>query len=316
MELAGRFRLNASHLDDDSLERWLNRLEQIFEARGETRPVVVDLQGAKMRVGEMAPADRLPDELTLVCAPGPETAAGAIPVPHPELFEAVRPGERLTLNDARVELEVTAHGGHRLGARVVRNGPLSAHKGINRPDHPIPYRRLRDRDRAVVRRATRRPFCQLAFSFVLDGSEVPLLRAETNAHLVAKLERPEALPHVSAIAHAFDEIWFCRGDLGAQAGLSALGPLQRRFAAAVGDLPVPALLAGQVLEHMSSCPEPTRTEVVHLYDAACSGWAGIVLSDETANGRDPVAVARFLCGLPYVRRGDRTPSVSPCESSL
>jgi len=206
----------------------------------------------------------------------------------------------LTLDDARIELEVREVGGDRLRARVVRNGSLTAHKGVNRPEHPIPYRALRDRDRAVIERASCYPFCQLALSFVVDGAEAALLREVTDAHLVAKLERTEALQHTEAIARTFDELWFCRGDLGSQAGLAALGPLQRRFAEALPRLSVPALLAGQVLEHMSGGHAPTRSEVVHLYDAACAGWAGVVLSDETAIGRDPVAVARWLSSLPFV----------------
>jgi pyruvate kinase len=137
---------------------------------------------------------------------------------------------------------------------------------------------------------------EAAFSFVHDGHEATLLRRQGFARIVAKLERPEALGHLGAIDRSFDELWLCRGDLGAQAGLPALGRLQAEVTAALPRLSHPVFLAGGVLAQMVEHREPTRSEVVHLYDVARAGYAGVVLSDETAVGRYPLAAARAAAG--------------------
>ena len=300
MDTAARFRLNAAHLPGDELRSWLERLDAIYQRRGESRPVVIDLQGAKMRVGRLTRERRLAGEVTLVCAGEDPGIEAEVPVPHPELFQVCQPGERLTLDDARITLEVAEVSGQRIRARVLAGEVLRSSKGINRMEHPVPFQGLAAADLKALELARPHPFCQFAFSFVLDGSEAARLRGETDAHLVAKLERPEALDHVPAIDAAFDELWLCRGDLGSQAGLGALGSLQHDFARRIPELDKPALLAGQVLEHMTHHPEPTRSEVVHLHDTARLGWAGVVLSDETAVGAHPGAVRNLLRGLPFI----------------
>ena len=301
--VVGRFRLNASHLDADSLTRWLELLDGLYRDGCDPRPVVVDLQGAKMRVGRLPAVAELPTEVTLVHADRCRRP-GRIPVPHAELFDAVSVGQRLVLNDARVELVVTARHHGELAAQVVRDGPLSSRKGINRADHPLPYTHLLRRDLDMIRAARRFGGCQFAFSFALDGNEAALLRAETDAQLVGKVERAGAMDRLDALDRAFDELWFCRGDLGSQVGLAGLGEVQRRFVDRMPGLCSPCLLAGQVLEHLTHHPEPTRSEVVHLYDASRAGWSGVVLSDETAMGDHPLDVARLLAELPFVAGDD------------
>ncbi len=295
MATADRFRLNGSHLTPDELEGWLKRLAAIFERVGRVIPVVVDLQGAKMRIGRYPEVSSLPARVSVRLGEVSDTPE-VIPVPHAELFAVAVPGERLLLNDAQVELLVTAVSDGSMEADVTRDGPLSSRKGINRPDHPLPFDALLPRDAAQVAVARRFPFVRFAYSFVHTGREAAMLReAAPGAHLIAKIERPEAMEHLAAVDAAFDETWFCRGDLGAQAGIERLGVLQARYADAIGvALHKPAILAGQVLHHMSDHPTPTRSEVVHLYDTRRLGWAGIVLSDETAVGANPELVADVL----------------------
>jgi pyruvate kinase len=296
---ANAFRLNAAHMTLQGLETWLARLAALRRELPELS-VVVDLQGAKMRLGAMPALAQLPPELTLRLA-SESSGLPVLPVPHPELFAAVAPGEQLTLNDGRIWLEVLRVEEHQLTARVVRNGALSGFKGINRPAHPIACRALTPDDAQRVQVGSRYPFVGFAFSFVHTGQEGELLAAATDCRRVAKLECPESLTHLPAIAAAFDELWLARGDLGEQAGLARLGPLQTQFEGAFGSLGKPVLLGGQVLEHMSSFPQPTRSEVVHLHDLDRRGWTGIVLSDETAIGKHPVEVADFLDGMGHGR---------------
>ncbi len=302
---ANAFRLNAAHMTLPALEAWLLRLDRLRKAIPELS-ATVDLQGGKMRLGALPVLDRLPPTVTLRLAAESE-GPPVLPVPHPELFDAVAVGEQLTLNDGRVWLEVLRVDGPQLTARVVRNGPLCGFKGINRPAHPISCRALTPDDARRVELAGKFPFVGFAFSFVHDGHEGALLAAVTGGRRVAKLECPEALTHLPAIAAAFDELWLARGDLGEQAGLARLGPLQTEFEGAFGALGKPVLLGGQVLEHMTTFPQPTRSEVVHLHDLDRRGWTWIVLSDETAIGKHPVEVADFLDGMGHGRSRTRSP---------
>ena len=290
---AGRFRLNAAHLATGELRGWLVRLARLFGDSKDPPPIVIDLQGAKMRIGKYPSVAGLPERVTLSDV-ATSDAVGVIPVPHQDLFESVSVGETLTLNDGRVRLEIETVAAHRLEARVILDGPLSSFKGVNRSVHPIPWHGFCDADLERISEARPFPFVQFAFSFVHTGAEATLLRARTDARLVAKIERPEAMEHLDAISRQFDEVWFCRGDLAEQAGLSRLGALQHRMERAIPRFRCPVFLAGQVLEHMSLFPQPTRSEAVHLYEVTQRGWSGIVLSDETAIGRCVIEVADFL----------------------
>jgi pyruvate kinase len=126
--------------------------------------------------------------------------------------------------------------------------------------------------------------------------EADWLRAVAPASLViGKIERAEAVSNLGTIATRVDAVWICRGDLGAQLGPGALA--RSVAAVAPSSLSVPVLMAGQVLEHLTSHPEPTRSEVCHLFDLVARGYAGIVLSDETAIGCDPVHAVSTAASL-------------------
>lgn len=301
LSVADRFRLNASHLSPESLGVWLEKLTRIYEEQRRSLRVVVDLQGAKMRIGSYPKTEKLPDSITLLHTEKSLDPA-VIPVPEELFFNELKAGDAIVLNDARVELKIMAvDKKEQATATVVRNGPLSSSKGINRAPHPIPYTVLSKRDESMIAASKQFPFVEYAFSFVNDGSEAAIIRPHISGkRLAAKIERLEAMSRLDAIIAQFDELWLCRGDLGAEAGLAALGALQARFVRTViGEqkptTPAkPAFLAGQVLEYMTHFPQPTRSEVVHLYDARAAGFEGAVLSDETAVGRNPLAVCRFL----------------------
>lgn len=122
----------------------------------------------------------------------------------------------------------------------------------------------------MIEIASKYKFIEYAFSFVLKGNEAEMLRTYTkDKRIIAKIERPETFPHLDSIDRKFDELWLCRGDLGSLAGIFNVGPLQSFFIKKMkADLKKPCYLAGQVLEHMTYFPIPTRSELAHLHDAA------------------------------------------------
>jgi len=278
---ATAFRLNASHMSPDELEVILWRVQATLPRL----PVVVDLQGAKMRLGEFETrAVQRGERLRFAVNPGD---GETVPLPHPELFRVVAVGETLSCDDDRLRLIVSDVGEEAVETRCLTDGELRPRKGVNLVEHPVALADLTPRDLKHIRRAVSHPPVSFACSFMRDGSEAGWIRSRAaGCPVIGKVERRAALSRLESIATQVDEIWICRGDLGSQLGTVELARWVGGFRP--GGLRIPVLMAGQVLEHLTSHPEPTRSEVCHLYDLARRGYAGIVLSDETAIGTDPV----------------------------
>ena len=285
------FRLNTSHLSIAQLHQWLSRIVPFLASLNPRMPLVLDLQGSKWRLGDFPPFDlECGQSLELVCAASTDHA-GVLPVPHPDFFQAatLSSGE-IVLNDARSCLSVEEVTADSIRARVTEGGEISPKKGITYTSSAYRKESLNEKDQEILAQTRHHDFIRYAISYVKDASEMSGYRAFSgdSAYLIAKLERKPALFEAMQIARLADELWLCRGDLGAEMGPRAMAEAVHKFSHQVKDFRVPVHLAGQVLEHMSGHPSPTRSEVCHLYDALISGYRGFVLSDETAVGRYPV----------------------------
>lgn len=278
------FRLNASHMTRDTLR------ERITAARqaAPNVPVIVDLQGAKMRLGDFEKCDIAAGECVRFTLDGEDS----IPLPHPEVYSVLSRGDRISIDDGRISGVVEQVSAGSLEIRFLSGGQLKPRKGFNRENHPLVLTDLCARDAELGRVAYECGCRSFAVSFVQDGGECEWIRrAFEGAQVTSKIERHDALHNIEAIAEKSDAVWVCRGDLGVQIGLSRLGHAvagidPRRFE-------TPVIMAGQVLEHTTTHREATRSEVCHIYDLVRSGYAGIVLSDETAIGCDPLNAARL-----------------------
>jgi pyruvate kinase len=287
---ATAFRLNASHMSATAVARALGDLRaELPEA-----PVVIDLQGAKMRIGEVAARElRVGEVVRFAVSPsGPDEVF----LPHAELFDQIEAGESLSVDDDRLRFVVASIEGGVLEARVLAGGTLRPRKGVNVVEHPVRLGDLGAADAEVVERLAGDVGVTWALSFVADGSELDWVRRRAEAaRVIAKVERAAALGAMGFIARAADAIWICRGDLGAQVGAARLARWVGEYSPGHADTAV--LMAGQVFEHLTRHAEPTRSEVCHLYDLIRRGYDGIVLSDETAIGVDPQAAVRCVAGL-------------------
>jgi pyruvate kinase len=183
-----------------------------------------------------------------------------------------------------------------LRARVVRGGAIMERKGITFARSAFRRESLGEKDRSILDRAAgaggRPP--RIAVSYVRDAAEMRTYRRliGASAYLIAKIERDTALEDAQEIARLADELWLCRGDLGAELGLRRMAEAVHDFSAGLRALAAPVLLAGQVLEHMTRSPDPTRAEICGLHDALKRGYQGVVLSDETAIGDFPLESCR------------------------
>ena len=282
------FRLNASHLSPVELANVLAGLRGACDSV----PIVVDLQGAKIRLGRFEPRTVAAGEPLRFALDGRD----GIPVPHPELFHQARPGDVLSVDDGRLRLDVSQVDARSLTAVAAGPGTLRPRKGVNVEPHPVALTGLTAADREACRMAASFGVRTFAFSFMSSAAEAAWLReAVPGCRVVGKIERAEAVERLDEIAAVVDGLWICRGDLGAQLGAAGLA----RFVARLepSQLPCPVLMAGQVLEHLTRHAEPTRSEVCHLHDLLARGYAGIVLSDETAIGRDPVRAVETAAAL-------------------
>jgi pyruvate kinase len=289
------FRLNTSHLSLSHLASWVERLGAFLAARDTAPPLVLDLQGSKWRLGQFPEFERAGGEPVTLIRAASADGRGTLPVPHPDFFRAapMSSGE-IVLDDAKLRLALEAEGPDALQARVIDGGVFLPRKGITYTASTYRQESLGENDRAVLDSTRQLAGVRFAVSYVKDAVEMAHYRAQigSSAHLIAKLERRPALVEAAEIAEAADELWLCRGDLGAELGARAMAEAAHQFSATVRAMPVPVLLAGQVYEHMTAHAAPTRAELCGAYDALRMGYRGFVLSDETAIGRDPIASCR------------------------
>jgi len=289
------FRLNTSHLSLPQLQDWLDKLEA-FRSSLEVRPyLVLDLQGSKWRLGEFTTFELVPgSEVELIYAPSTDHQA-VLPVPHQDFFKAVSisTGE-IVLNDAKSRLMVEAVSPDSVKARVVQGGEISPRKGITFSSSTYRQEALSAKDQAILEQTRYFPSIRYAISYLRDSIEAMKYREllGQTAYLIGKLERQPALDQAPEISLDMDELWLCRGDFGAELGLEEMAEKVYLFSNRIKALKVPVFMAGQVLEHMVDHPTPTRSEVSYIYNCLMSGYRGLVLSDETAIGRNTLESCR------------------------
>ncbi len=287
---ATAFRLNTSHVSLPELAAWLDRLGACFAA-GEAPPLILDLQGSKWRLGALPAGELVAGQRVSVVCAASTRLPGVLPVPHPDFFRAaaVSSGE-IVLDDAKLCLRLEAMAGDALTARVTTGGPILPRKGITYTASAYRQEALHDTDLAILERTRHLTGIRYALSYVKDAVEMASYRRQIGGStpLIAKLERQPAVDEAQQIAESAAELWLCRGDLGAELGARTMAATVSQFSDRVSELPVPVLLAGQIFEHLVEHPSPTRSEVCAAHDALKRGYRGLVLSDETAIGRDPI----------------------------
>ncbi|NLG70961.1 MAG: hypothetical protein GX495_02795 [Chloroflexi bacterium] len=296
------FRLNTSHLSTKQLQQWLQDLQDFFLQEKVQIPVVLDLQGSKWRLGQFPPFELIRGQQVQILPAASFDRPGKLPVPHPDFFSAARiSAADLYLDDARIHLQVRSIQPDCILADIVEGGVIRPRKGITFYASDYRIETLRASDQAVLELARPYGFVRYAISYVKDGAEMGRYRSfiGASAYLTAKIERGPSVEEALAIAASADELWLCRGDLGAELGLRSMAEAVSRFTGLLPEIQVPVLLAGQVFEHMVENPSPTRAEICGLYDALAAGYQGVVLSDETAAGRYPVESCRTAAIFKY-----------------
>jgi pyruvate kinase len=286
-------RVNFSH---GAADEHLGRIVRFREAArrvGKFAAVMADLPGPKMRVKMPAlrflnPGD--PVHFSLAAHP---TEQGDLVITEPEMLADVRAGQRMLLDDGRLQLEAAELAAGRLRCRVLVGGTLHPNKGLNLPDTPLTLPALTARDYEALAVAARAGVDWVAVSFVRAAAAADEVRAACAAvglsvPVLAKVERPEAVGRAGSIVAAFDAIMVARGDLGVELPLEQVPSVQKALIAEARAAGKPVVTATDMLDSMRNNPRPTRAEASDVANAIYDGTDAIMLSGETAVGSYPV----------------------------
>jgi len=294
-------RINFSHGDHATHAQSIATLRQIAEQENRLVAVMADLQGPKLRVGEIeggAVELREGDVVTLTLHPRPG-AAGEIPVPHPALLRDLGAGQTVLLDDGSLELVVVRAGEGSLKCRVVAGGQLTSRKGINVPGATLSFSALTPKDREEAVFALEQGVDFFALSFVRRAADVRELRQFLRGKgvcvsIIAKIEKPEALSVFDAILAEADGIMVARGDLGVETPAEEVPFHQKRIIHACNQAGKPVITATQMLQTMIEHSRPTRAEASDIVNAILDGTDAVMLSGETAVGRYPVEATETM----------------------
>ncbi len=286
-------RLNFSHGTHDEHAEEARLVRAAQERLGRPLALIADLQGPKLRVGELPAPLELDAGDQIWVAPEPAAGAGELPISPPVLGEVLEPGHELLIDDGAVRLRVEETDGSRQRCRVVVGGVVSSHKGVNLPGVPLPIPSLTEKDLRDLDFALGLGVDYIALSFVRSANDIRELRERLNAAgspalVIAKIEKAEALEELEEILSASDAVMVARGDLGVEIGPAAVPLVQKRIILSALEHGKPAITATQMLESMITHADPTRAEASDVANAILDGTSALMLSGETAVGRFPL----------------------------
>ena len=297
-------RLNFSHGTAADKRVLLDTLRNAMRTYGRTVGVMADLQGPKIRVGKFAGSKVLLKTgqefiLDAECRLGDATRAG---LDYPELVEDVTPGDVLLLDDGRIVMDVTRIEGSEINCVVRHGGELSNNKGINKQGGGLSAPALTTKDMEDIKTAAELNVDYVAVSFPKSGGDMRVARellheAGSNAMLIAKIERVEAVANLEDILHACDGVMVARGDLAVEVGDAAVPALQKRIIRSAREHNKFVITATQMMESMIHSPVPTRAEVSDVANAVLDGTDAVMLSAETAAGEYPVETVESMARI-------------------
>jgi len=292
------FRINMSHTDHSAMVALVGRIRAVEEELGRPIGVLADLQGPKLRVGTFAAGSvaLVPGQMfTLDDNPEPGDAS-RVHLPHPEILTSVEPGDRLLIDDGKLQLKAVTCDGRSIACTVVAGNKISDKKGVSLPDTELPVGALTDKDRRDLDAVLAAGVDWVALSFIQRPEDLAEARkvAQGRALLLSKIEKPQAVARLAEIIELSDALMVARGDLGVEVPLEAVPGIQKQITRAARRAGKPVVVATQMLESMISAPVPTRAEVSDVATAVFEGADAIMLSAESAAGQYPVEAVETM----------------------
>ena len=300
-------RLNFSHGTHETHAARISQLRTISTRLSRPLAVLQDLQGPKIRVGVLpAPMSLMPGSTVLLYPEGgiqPVTtnSQASIPVDFPQLFDSVKPGNHILLDDGRLALSVVSVKEKQVVAEVKIGGTLTSNKGINLPGVSLDIPAFTEKDAEDLEFGLSLGVDFVAISFVRRAEDLQKVRQRIACQspgecplLIAKLERPEALDNLEAIIDMVDGVMVARGDLGVEMAPEDVPGAQKRIIQVANRKGKIVITATQMLESMIHNPLPTRAEASDVANAVFDGTDAVMLSEETAVGDYPVEAVTLM----------------------
>jgi pyruvate kinase len=296
-------RMNFSHGDHETHRQVATNVREAADAAGRPVALLGDLQGPKIRTGALESAfQRLVRGRTVFLVAEPRRAENEIEVSHQELVEALRRGDRVLLDDGRIELLVKGVADGRAECSVVRGGLLGERKGVSVPGRTLPLPALTEKDLEDLKLAVELGVDYLALSFVRKAEDILACQQHLSDHgcraaVIAKLEKLEAIRNLSKILEVADAVMVARGDLGVELKLGDLPAVQKEVIDRANRAGVPVITATEMLESMVTSNRPTRAEASDVANAIWDGTDAVMLSQETSVGAHPIEAVRAMARI-------------------
>jgi len=292
------FRINMSHTSHAALGEFHRAVRTLETEVGRPIGLLVDLQGPKIRLGTLSGGAltlREGDCARLVLK-AESTETNEIPIPHAEVFRAIKMRHTLLIDDGRVRLRLLSVRENSAEAVVVVGGEIKDRKGVNLPDTILPITAITPKDRSDLDAALNLGVDWIALSFVQRPEDVAELKKVVSgrAAVLVKIEKPKAFDRLPDILEMADALMVARGDLGVELPLEAVPGRQKQIIRIARKAGKPVVVATQMLESMISSPVPTRAEVSDVATAVFEGADAVMLSAETASGAFPVEAVEMM----------------------
>jgi len=297
-------RLNFSHGTHETHASTIALVRKVAAEEGKVIGILQDLQGPRIRVGEIAggaatllPGSRFALTISEVAGNGDLVTIHGAPLP-----QDVKPGDRILLDDGAIELQVQSTTDSEVDCKVVVGGVLKPHKGVNVPGRTLSVPSITDKDVEDLAFGIEQKVDYVALSFVRSAADVDRLRglmSEQGAEIpiMAKIEKHEAIANFDEILAASDAVMVARGDLGIEVAAEEVPLLQKMIVARARAAGKPVVTATQMLDSMIRNPRPTRAEVNDVANAILDGTDATMLSGETAAGAYPVEAVTTMARI-------------------
>jgi len=292
------FRVNMSHTSHTALAEFHSAVRALELEVSRPIGILVDLQGPKIRLGALPGGARMlkEGERVRLVRKSASTEASEIPIPHAEVFTAIKMRHSLLIDDGRVRLRLLSVGESSAEAVVVVGGEIKDRKGVNLPYTILPITAMTPKDRSDLDAALNLGVDWVALSFVQRPEDVAELKKVVSgrAAVLVKIEKPKAFDRLADILEMADALMVARGDLGVELPLEAVPGRQKQIIRTARKAGKPVVVATQMLESMIGSPVPTRAEVSDVATAVFEGADAVMLSAETASGAYPVEAVEMM----------------------
>lgn len=293
-------RLNFSHGDRESHRKTIHMLRDVSKSIGQEIGILQDLGGPKIRLGFLKKPEMLLERGTQV-ALSPEGRHGPddVPVNYPHLLEDIHVGDLILLADGTVQVTVREVQENRAICDVIASGVIRSQKGVNLPSSHLRINAFTEKDRKDLVIGLEEEVDFVALSFVRTENDLKLIRdvldrQEKPPHLIAKIEKPQAVESFEKILEKVDGVMVARGDLGVEMPLEEVPIIQKKIIRLARQAGKPVITATQMLTSMLDSPRPTRAEATDVANAILDGTDALMLSDETTVGSYPMESVSVL----------------------